>query len=124
MGSEDSHPPQRDLGSHRASLLPWSAGRGENELDRIVQAGRSWAMTVGENGDVVAAGEEMPVLLQDAAESWDLFGASKLGRLAANVGVQPEIFPINYPEHTDAAWRVIVKGPVGSRQRENENKGR
>ncbi|MET4622767.1 hypothetical protein ABIE18_004246 [Arthrobacter sp. 2762] len=80
-------------------------------------------MTVGENGDVVAADEEMPVLLQDAAESWDLFGASKLGRLAANVGVQPEIFPINYPEHTDAAWSVIVKGTVHSRQREIDIEG-
>jgi len=30
-------------------------------LDRIVQAGRAWAMTVGENGDVVVADEEMPL---------------------------------------------------------------
>jgi nitroimidazol reductase NimA-like FMN-containing flavoprotein (pyridoxamine 5'-phosphate oxidase superfamily) len=45
------------------------------------------------------ADQENPVVILDAAESWDLLAASELGRLAVSVGDQPEIFPINYLAH-------------------------
>lgn len=47
----------------------------------------------------MGADMENPVVVLDAAESWDLLAASELGRLAVSVGDQPEIFPINYLAH-------------------------
>ncbi|WP_426297658.1 pyridoxamine 5'-phosphate oxidase family protein [Arthrobacter sp. R-11] len=56
--------------------------------------------------------QENPVVILDAAESWDLLAGSELGRLAVSVGDQPEIFPINYLAHDGV---VLFRTAQGSK---------
>lgn len=69
-------------------------------------------MPVRQNGDEMGAEQENPVVILDAAESWDLLAASGLGRLAVSVADQPEIFPINYLAHDGV---VLFRTAQGSK---------
>ncbi|WP_245413263.1 pyridoxamine 5'-phosphate oxidase family protein [Arthrobacter celericrescens] len=61
---------------------------------------------------MMQADQEHPVVILDAAESWDLLAGSELGRLAVSVGDQPEIFPINYLAHDGV---VLFRTAQGSK---------
>lgn len=58
------------------------------------------------------ADQENPVVVLDAAESWELLAGSELGRLAVSVGDQPEIFPVNYLAHDGV---VLLRTAQGSK---------